>query len=170
MKKVRFLKRPFWNLFILFVFLNVMHSVQSLAKQTQFSGRQRRRHFYNKAASGATAAAATNAIAKSTAYAYKSTAASSSPRYSGYKIAKAYRNTVPILVHGIVVSNLSLVLLQKEYIEQFYFEKRSGGGGPDPDAHADSYRHLNAYKPHYPGCSIKPTRTACSFGQLLRFG
>lgn len=151
-----------------------MHSVQSLAKQTQFSRRQRRRHFYNKAASGATAAtAATNAISKSTAYAYKSTAASaasSSPRYSGYKIAKAYRNTVPILVHGIVVSNLSLVLLQKEYIEQFYFEKRSGGGGPDPDAHADSYRHLNAYKPHYPGCSIKPTRTACSFGQLLRFG
>uniref|UniRef100_A0A1A9ZTF0 Uncharacterized protein n=1 Tax=Glossina pallidipes TaxID=7398 RepID=A0A1A9ZTF0_GLOPL len=35
------------------------------------------------------------------------------------------------LIHGVVVSNLSLVLLQKEYIKQFYFEKRNGGGGPD---------------------------------------
>lgn len=39
-------------------------------------------------------------------------------------------------IHGIVVSNLSLVLLQKEYIEQFYFEKRSGGGGP----HTKNYK------------------------------
>lgn len=145
-----------------------MHSVQSVAKSTQFNKRQRRRHFYNKAASDAAAkAAASNAIA--TAYA-SSAASASSPRYSGYKIANTYRNTVPILVHGIVVSNISLVLLQKEYIEQFYFEKRSGGGGPDPDAHAVCYRHMNAYKPHYPSCSIKTTRTACSFGQLLRFG
>lgn len=31
--------------------------------------------------------------------------------------------------YGIVISKISLILLQKEYIEQFYFEKRSGGGG-----------------------------------------
>lgn len=31
--------------------------------------------------------------------------------------------------YGLVISKISLILLQKEYIEQFYFEKRSGGGG-----------------------------------------
>lgn len=120
-----------------------MHSVQSVSKQSKLNRKQRRRYRYS---------------AKSAPAAASSSSSSSWARNSGYKVAKAYRNTVPI-VHGIVVSNLSLVLLQKEYIEQFYFEKRSGGGGPDPDAYADPYRHLNV-KIHTPTTQL----------QLFRFG
>lgn len=36
-------------------------------------------------------------------------------------------------LYGIVISKISLILLQKEYIEQFYFEKRSGGGGSEKE-------------------------------------
>lgn len=112
-----------------------MHSVQSVPKQSKLSRRQRRRYRNSAAASALAATGSQLAIETS----LKTAAIDSS-----YKIPKACRNTVPI-VHGIIVSNLSLVLLQKEYIEQFYFEKRSGGGGPDPDecSYADLYRHLN---------------------------
>lgn len=115
-----------------------MHSVQSVTKQTKLSRRQRRRHRNSTAVSGLAATGSQLLAAE--------TALTTAIRDSAYKIPKSYRNTVPI-VHGIIVSNLSLVLLQKEYIEQFYFEKRSGGGGPDPDEHAyaDFYRHLNKY-------------------------
>ncbi|XP_037811822.1 uncharacterized protein LOC119603735 [Lucilia sericata] len=134
-----------------------MHSVQSVTKQSKLSRRQRRRQRYCKAYT--TAAAATASSSSSSAYASK-------PHISGYKVAKAYRYTVPI-VHGIVVSNLSLVLLQKEYIEQFYFEKRSGGGGPDPDANADLYRHLKTTKQIH--CTAK-TIAEYQHLPLLRFG
>ncbi|XP_023297434.2 uncharacterized protein LOC111680053 [Lucilia cuprina] len=126
-----------------------MHSVQSVTKQTKLSRRQRRRQHYCKASNAAAAASSSS----SAAYASK-------PHISGYKVAKAYRYTVPI-VHGIVVSNLSLVLLQKEYIEQFYFEKRNGGGGPDPDAYADLNRHLK---------TIAKTRADYQHLSLLHFG
>uniref|UniRef100_A0A1B0BSI5 Uncharacterized protein n=1 Tax=Glossina palpalis gambiensis TaxID=67801 RepID=A0A1B0BSI5_9MUSC len=56
------------------------------------------------------------------------------------------QQTVPkrlALIHGVVVSNLSLVLLQKEYIKQFYFEKRNGGGGPDLAANELQYTSVN---------------------------
>uniref|UniRef100_A0A1I8PJY1 Uncharacterized protein n=1 Tax=Stomoxys calcitrans TaxID=35570 RepID=A0A1I8PJY1_STOCA len=95
-----------------------MHSVQSGKNQLKLRSRQRRRR--------------TTAVATACKHASSATAKASSPLYaifSDKSVPKAAN-----VVHGIVVSNLSLVLLQKEYIEQFYFEKRSGGGGPeDPD-------------------------------------
>lgn len=102
-----------------------MHSNQSVIKKPTKKLTRRQRRGHN--ATAAEAATTSFAIA--------------------FKLATAYNNTVPKghkIQHGIVVSNLSLVLLQKEYIEQFYFEKRNGGGGPeDPDANADINRHLH---------------------------
>lgn len=102
-----------------------MHSVQSYKKQLKLKSRQRQRSrrihhaavsFFNLPSSSSSSSSKASSILY-----HHTTDAKSVP--------KAFK-----VVHGIVVSNLSLVLLQKEYIEQFYFEKRNGGGGPEePD-------------------------------------
>lgn len=105
-----------------------MHSVQSSKKQLKLRSRQRRHRTSHDGVRAAKAVEVTPATATTRNPLYSK----SSRRTTFFGVKSVPK--IPTIVHGIVVSNLSLVLLQKEYIEQFYFEKRSGGGGPeDPD-------------------------------------